>query len=253
MFDEQITGMIVIQLHGFTKLESDPYLIMSNGTRDVPDTDWLSELSDNLELQDTSLSYKLMHVDTLWDRLAGQTNVQGRYLNNSLDPCSSSASVSSGRFLHLEQEKDKLRANITGWDKMANAIINTFGKTPLPVELNYFQLREEGGDVKLLWSTATEVNSYIFLVERRKPGREWTQIGSVEAAGMSNSVKYYSYIDAKPQPSRYEYRLKMVDNDGTFEYSGILRVDILIPDGFTVHQNYPNPFYGEQHRAEQIQ
>ncbi|MBK8661574.1 MAG: hypothetical protein IPN18_07080 [Ignavibacteriales bacterium] len=61
---------------------------------------------------------------------------------------------------------------------------------------------------------------------------------------MSNSVKYYSYIDAKPQPSRYEYRLKMVDNDGTFEYSGILRVDILIPDGFTVHQNYPNPFYG---------
>ncbi|MBK7267540.1 MAG: hypothetical protein IPI12_14655 [Ignavibacteriales bacterium] len=244
VFDEQITGMIVIQLHGFTKLESDPYLIMSNGTRDVPDTDWLAELSDNLELQDTSLSYKLMHVDTLWDRLAGQTNVQGRFLNNSLDPCSSSASVSSGRFLHLEQEKDKLRANITGWDKMANAIINTFGEDPLPVELNYFQLREEGGDVKLLWSTATEVNSYIFLVERRKPGREWTQIGSVEAAGMSNSVKYYSYIDAKPQPSRYEYRLKMVDNDGTFEYSGILRVDILIPDGFTVHQNYPNPFYG---------
>lgn len=36
----------------------------------------------------------------------------------------------------------------------------------------------------------------------------------------------------------------MVDNDGTYEYSGILRVDILIPDGFTVHQNYPNPFYG---------
>lgn len=244
VFDERIDGLIVIQLHGFTKAVSDPYLIMSNGTRDAPDTDWLTELMNSLELQDTSLSYKLMHVDVAWDKLAGQTNTQGRYLNNSLDPCSTSASVASGRFLHLEQEKDKLRANSTGWDIMADAIINTFSEDPLPVELNYFHLREEGGDVKLFWSTVTEVNSYAFFVERRRPDREWVQIGSVEAAGQSNSLKYYSFTDNKPQPSRYDYRLKMVDNDGTYEYSGINRVEILIPDGFTVYQNYPNPFSG---------
>lgn len=244
VFDEQIEGLIVVQLHGFTKTLTDPYLIMSNGTRDAPDNDWLTELMNNLETQDTSLSYKLMHVDTSWDKLAGQTNTQGRYMNSSADPCSTSASVASGRFLHLEQEKDKLRANSTGWDKMANAIISTFGEDPLPVELNYFHLREDGGDVKLFWSTATEVNSYAFFVERRKTGSEWGQIGLVEAAGQSNSVKYYSYTDIKPQPARYEYRLKMVDNDGTYEYSGINRVDILIPNGFAVHQNYPNPFSG---------
>ncbi len=247
VFNEQITGLIVIQLHGFTKATSDPYVIMSNGTRAAPvspATDWLTELMNNLEAQDTSLTYKLMHVDTSWDKLAGQTNVQGRYLNSSADPCSSSASSASGRFLHLEQEKDKLRASSTGWDKMANAIINTFGEDPLPVELNYFQLREEGGDVKLFWSTVTEVNSFAFFVERRKPDQEWAQIGSVEAAGQSNSLKYYSFTDSKPQPSVYDYRLKMVDNDGTFEYSGINRVEILLPNGFTVHQNYPNPFSG---------
>ncbi len=169
VFDEQIEGLIVIQLHGFTKTVTDPYLIMSNGTRDAPDNDWLTELMNNLETQDTSLSYKLMHVDTSWDKLAGQTNTQGRYLNSSADPCSTSASVASGRFLHLEQEKDKLRANSTGWDKMANAIISTFGEDPLPVELNYFHLREDGGDVKLIWSTATEVNSYAFLSNDGKP------------------------------------------------------------------------------------
>ena len=242
VFDEQISGMIAIQLHGFTKGTGDPYVIMSNGTRDTPSTDWLTELMNNLEAQDTSLTYELMHVNTSWTKLAGLTNVQGRYLNNSSSPCSSSASVASGRFLHLEQEKTKLRDDITGWNKMANAIISTFGEDPLPVELNYFQIREENGDVKLFWGTATEVNSYAFFVERRKPDYEWMQIGSVEAAGQSNSVKYYSFTDIKPQPSRYEYRLKMVDNDGTYEYSGVNSVEILVPNGFVVSQNYPNPF-----------
>ncbi len=242
VFDEQISGLIVIQLHGFTKGTGDPFVIMSNGTRNTPSSDWITELMNNLEVQDTSLTYELMHVNTSWTKLAGLTNVQGRYLNNSGSPCSSSASTASGRFLHLEQEKTKLRDNITGWDKMANAIIATFGEDPLPVELNYFRIREEKGDVKLFWGTATEVNSYAFFIERRKPQNEWVQIGSVEAAGQSNSYKYYSFTDVKPQPSSYEYRLKMVDNDGTYEYSSVNGIEILLPNGFVVSQNYPNPF-----------
>jgi hypothetical protein len=37
------------------------------------------------------------------ERLCGTFNVQGRAINGSVDPCGANASLSSGRFLHLEQ------------------------------------------------------------------------------------------------------------------------------------------------------
>jgi len=36
-------------------------------------------------------------------RLCGTTNVQGRYVNGSAQPCSVPANENSGRFIHLEQ------------------------------------------------------------------------------------------------------------------------------------------------------
>ena len=42
---------------------------------------------------------------------------------------------------------------------------------------------------------------------------------------------------------KYFYRLKQIDNDGTFEYSEVIEVDAGdIPNGFVLEQNYPNPF-----------
>jgi len=40
---------------------------------------------------------------TVYTRVCGTTNIQGRYLNNSADPCAEEAVASSGRFIHLEQ------------------------------------------------------------------------------------------------------------------------------------------------------
>ncbi|MCS7052091.1 MAG: T9SS type A sorting domain-containing protein, partial [Ignavibacterium sp.] len=41
---------------------------------------------------------------------------------------------------------------------------------------------------------------------------------------------------------KYAYRLKQIDNDGSFEYSKIVEVDFVMLDKFTLEQNYPNPF-----------
>ena len=41
----------------------------------------------------------------------------------------------------------------------------------------------------------------------------------------------------------FAYRLKQIDNDGTFEYSDIIEVNAGdIAEGFVLEQNYPNPF-----------
>ncbi len=117
---------VFISLHGFGKQPDDPYLIISNGTRDRPDPDFAYLLGENLVLEDPDLYYEMPHINLSWARLTGFTNTQGRLVNNSMDPCQSNAQYSSGRFIHLEQEKSRLRDDQSGWNKVARAIQNTF-------------------------------------------------------------------------------------------------------------------------------
>lgn len=115
-----------IQLHGFTKLSTDPYVILSNGTQITPSPDHMSTFKMELYEEDTSLTFKVAHVDLTWTRLRGFYNVQSRLVNSSSDYCNSNATTTNGRFFHFEQEQSKLRDDETGWDKVANALINTF-------------------------------------------------------------------------------------------------------------------------------
>jgi len=65
----------------------------------------------------------------------------------------------------------------------------------------------------------------------------------VEGHGNSNSPKSYSFTDKNISgSSKFYYRLKQIDNDGHFEYSDIVEVDLNIPAKFVLEQNYPNPF-----------
>ncbi len=41
---------------------------------------------------------------------------------------------------------------------------------------------------------------------------------------------------------KYSYRLKQIDNDGQFEYSKTIEVDMNGVKKFELSQNYPNPF-----------
>ncbi|RLD24245.1 MAG: hypothetical protein DRI71_03140 [Bacteroidetes bacterium] len=115
-----------VSLHGFAKRDSDPYVILSNGTRDYPETDYISRFKSKLLLEDNSLTFQIAHVNTGWTRLIAFTNTQGRLINGSVDPCDTDAVTAAGRFMHMEQEKSKLRNDESGWRKVANALRNTF-------------------------------------------------------------------------------------------------------------------------------
>ena len=114
---------------------------------------------------------------------------------------------------------------------------------PLPVELSSFTADANGNKVDLSWETKTEVNNYGFNVERRINEGEWNSITFIEGHGTINSPKEYSYSDKDLYVggSKFQYRLKQVDNDGSFEYSDVVEVEIA-PSQYELSQNYPNPF-----------
>ncbi len=122
------TQPVFIQLHGFGKQASDPYVILSNGTNQTPTTDYALMLKNELLNADNSLTFKIAHLDN-WTRLVGFTNTQGRMINQSSNPCNTAASTTTGRFIHVEQERIKLRQNSTGWEKMKVALSNVFSTT----------------------------------------------------------------------------------------------------------------------------
>lgn len=135
---------VFLQLHGFSKLTSDPFIILSNGTRITPSNDLIATLKTNLEAEDALFvdSIKVAHVDLSWTRLIAFTNVQGRLINQSSNTCNSDATSTEGRFIHMEQEKTRLRDDITGWSKVANAVNNT-------IDCNYSRI-ESGEKSKVL-------------------------------------------------------------------------------------------------------
>jgi len=124
--------------------------------------------------------------------------------------------------------------------------------SPLPVELSLFSGIFQNGKVKLLWRTETEVNNYGFDVERKNPplnplqGGEFEKIGFIDGHGNSNSPKSYEFVDESVMNGKQYYRLKQIDNDGSFEYSDVVEVDVpILQDYAILEQNYPNPFNPE--------
>jgi adhesin HecA-like repeat protein len=115
---------------------------------------------------------------------------------------------------------------------------------PTPVELASFNAKVRNNAVQLFWKTATEVDNYGFEIQRSLDSKTWDKIGFVNGHGNSNSPKEYSFEDSKlSNNSSYQYRLKQVDNDGSFSYSNSVSVSIdQMPANFTLFQNYPNPF-----------
>jgi len=117
----------------------------------------------------------------------------------------------------------------------------------VPVELISFSANVNGTDVILNWSTETEVNNSGFEIERASslttPVQEdWATIGFVPGFGTTTETRNYSLEDKNLTAGKYQYRLKQIDLDGTFEYSHEVEADVSTIKDFSLDQNYPNPF-----------
>ncbi|MEI7812492.1 MAG: T9SS type A sorting domain-containing protein [Ignavibacteria bacterium] len=118
--------------------------------------------------------------------------------------------------------------------------------SPLPVGLDKFRYEINDRHVLLKWNTVTEINNYGFEIERKAtatPEAGFEKTGFVTGSGNSNIRKEYSFRDKNiPASGKYVYRLKQIDNGGSYKYLPELEVDITSPEELTLNQNFPNPF-----------
>lgn len=119
--------------------------------------------------------------------------------------------------------------------------------SPLPVELIEFNATIHQKEVKLNWTTVSEINSSYFSIERSTNGNSFIPLGEVPAAGISYNSRFYTFTDHLPVVSTVYYRLRMVDLDGQLTYSPVRCVsDETIQQKFIV---YPIPAVNEIHIA----
>lgn len=119
--------------------------------------------------------------------------------------------------------------------------------TPLPVKLMDFRARKQGNDVALEWETDSESGVARYELELARGDKDvqaghFEKIGQVESRGDNSSVQLYSFTDGEGDKwgTRY-YRLKVVNADGTFQYSLIRPVVFADPVTWKI---YPNPSAG---------
>lgn len=109
----------------------------------------------------------------------------------------------------------------------------------LPLELLEFNGRVEDKSVLLNWITTNEVNNSGFEVQKSPNGSDWQNIGFVNGSGTTTETNNYSLADPTPFQGSNYYRLKQIDDDGTFEYSSVVLI------GYDVSQSsvevFPNP------------
>lgn len=110
----------------------------------------------------------------------------------------------------------------------------------LPLQFISFSANHNNNTNLLKWSTAQELNTDRFEIQRSTNSRNFTTIGTVSSLNNGKNKNDYTYTDALPLKQVNYYRLKMIDKDGKFIYSAIKKVNN--SSSFDVAL-YPNPVH----------
>ena len=163
----------------------------------------------------------------------------------NLDPANNPYSITD-----IDITSQGMASNSTEIPTMSATVAGGFNQivepqtTMLPIILSKFNASPSNKNTNVTWTTSSEINGSHFEVERSSDARNWDYLSSVEAAGESSKAINYDYVDINA--AKYTntdqalyYRLKMVDRDGSYEYSDTRTVQF--EKGKTSFRVFPNP------------
>ncbi|MBS1496644.1 MAG: M4 family metallopeptidase [Bacteroidetes bacterium] len=126
-------------------------------------------------------------------------------------------------------------ANFTGFSTffLVNQVV-------LPVTLTNFTATKNADDnVNITWEVEQQQNIKNYIVERSTDQVTFSAIGTVAANTLSSAS--YHFIDTKPGAGITYYRLRFINDNGSFSYSKIANVNLLTKTKLWV---VPNPVNG---------
>lgn len=106
--------------------------------------------------------------------------------------------------------------------------------TVIPIKLLYFGGNYYNNAVKLNWQYETQTNFSHFVVEKSVDGIAFNRLNNIYLT----NTRFYNYTDSDlKQGSIYYYRLKLVDRDGKFSYSNIIKIQTGAVNTFSILGN----------------
>jgi hypothetical protein len=108
----------------------------------------------------------------------------------------------------------------------------------LPIQLIFFNARQQRDAVEISWATATEINVDYFAVDKSVNGIDFEELGRVKGNALSTERLEYFYNDFTPISGSAYYRLKEVDLDGFTKYFHVVRASTSLGSQSWI---YPNP------------
>ncbi len=149
---------------------------------------------------------------------------------------------------HVDSDADELTGmteviTLGHFDKLNSIDAGLVQLAALPVELSDFTVSAEGCNARLTWSTLSEHGADRFEIQRSVDGITFETIGKVPASGASSEAIGYEYVDELAHFQNF-YRLRIVDVDGTTEYSDLRSMQLSCRRKHSHIVVYPNPSVG---------
>ncbi len=182
----------------------------------------------------------------------GGANVKGRYVRVQAVGTTKIGIAEVdviGRSISTNNDCAGVASGLAYQDECGDCVGGTTGLTPcaldanyewkssivLPVELISFDGKLIENKTRLDWSTASELNVHGFDIEKSNNATDWENFAFVAA---NNQPSHYREWDNQPFEGVRYYRLKIIDFDGSFEYSNIISVHRAAVASLNL---YPNP------------
>ncbi len=144
------------------------------------------------------------------------------------------ANAGMSSIVDLKNENNGTLTNFALTGSSSNFLVQN---AVLPVRWLNFSARENKSGVRLDWSTASEQHTAEFIVQHSVNGLDFSDVGSVVAAGNSDVVSRYQFLHSSPAAGINYYRLLQADIDGRSTYSEVKTIKLSFNDEFVLLNN----------------